>query len=88
MAKIPGYRIMGKTGTAQIAGPGGVGYLKGEYIASFLGMFPFENPKYVILVSIKSPKKYISGGMVSAPVFKKIAQDIIHYYNIKPDRIL
>ncbi len=84
-AKIPGYRIMGKTGTAQVAGPGGVGYLKGEYIASFLGFFPFDQPKYVILVSIHSPKKYISGGMVSAPVFKRIAQDIIHYYNIPPD---
>ena len=87
-AQIKGYRMLGKTGTAQVAGPGGVGYLKGEYIASFLGMFPFENPKYVILVSIHSPKKFISGGMVSAPVFKRISQDIIYYYNIPPDQIV
>lgn len=87
LAKIPQYRIMGKTGTAQIAGQNGVGYLKGEYVSSFVGMFPYKKPKYVILVSIHSPKKYISGGVVSAPVFKKIALDIIHYYNIQPDQL-
>ena len=56
LAKIPNYRIMGKTGTAQIAGKNGVGYLKGEYVSSFVGMFPYKKPKYVILVSIHSPK--------------------------------
>jgi stage V sporulation protein D (sporulation-specific penicillin-binding protein) len=86
-AQIPGYSIAGKTGTAQKPKVNGLGYDAGKYVASFVGFFPVEKPKYIILVIIDSPKKSIYGSMVAAPVFKKIAQDIIQYFHIPPDYI-
>ena len=84
-AKIPGYSIAGKTGTAQKAGQGGVGYLKGKYVASFIGFFPVRNPEILILVLVDSPQKSIWGGTVAAPIFKKITLDLIDYLNMTPD---
>lgn len=84
-ARIPGYRVGGKTGTAQKARANRRGYDPNNYIASFIGFFPFEHPKYVILVMVDSPEKSIWGSSVAAPIFKNIATDLIHYYGIKPD---
>ncbi len=81
--RIPGYKVAGKTGTAQKAAEGGLGYT-GQYIASFGGFFPAENPQYVILVVIDSPKGAIYGSVVAGPVFKKLASRIIALENIKP----
>ena len=85
--KIKGYTIAGKTGTAQKAKTNGLGYEPGKYIASFLGFFPVEDPKIVILVSIDSPKKGYYGSTVAGPVFKECAKFIIDYYNIPPNTI-
>ena len=53
-AYIPGYRIGGKTGTAQKSGVGG--YIKGKYFSSFFAFFPVENPKYALIITINEPK--------------------------------
>jgi cell division protein FtsI/penicillin-binding protein 2 len=83
-AKIPGYLIAGKTGTAQKAKENGLGYEKGKYMSSFIGFFPANNPEYLILVVVDSPKKKYYGSTVACPIFRKIALDIINYKNILP----
>jgi cell division protein FtsI/penicillin-binding protein 2 len=67
--------IAGKTGTAQIASAGT--YVKGQYVASFVGFWPADKPRYVLLVSIGEPKgaRYY-GGQLAAPIFRSIAEDI------------
>ena len=84
IVKIPGYSIAGKTGTAQKAKKNGRGYAPGEYLASFVGFFPAEDPKALILVMIDTPKTAIWGSAIAGPIFKSIAQDIIHHYHIEP----
>lgn len=85
-AYIEGYRLGGKTGTAQLSA-GKSGYEKNEYLASFIGFFPADKPKYVVLVMFMRPqgdaqfKKF--GGYVSAPVVGNIARRII-----KDDKVL
>lgn len=71
-AKVEGYTIGGKTGTAQISA-GRVGYLKEDYLTSFIGFFPVNKPKYVGLIMFYKPnvdKKF--GGLVAAPVFGNV----------------
>lgn len=87
-AQIKGYSIGGKTGTAQKAKENGLGYAKGEYISSFIGFFPVYDPQYVIYVVVDTPKKSIWGSVAAAPVFKKIAENIIDYKNILPDKYI
>jgi len=76
--KIAGTEIVqiaGKTGTAQIAARGGYG--KGQYVSSFVGFWPAENPEYVLLVALGEPagSRYY-GGEIAAPIFKAIVEDI------------
>ncbi len=87
-AKIPGYWVAGKTGTAQKPSKNGIGYMPGQYIASFLGFFPAYKPQFLILVIVDTPVKSIYGGSVAAPIFKKIATDIIDYRNIPTERVV
>lgn len=83
--QIPGYSIMGKTGTAQRARDAGRGYEPGAYVSSFFGAFPADDPNYFILVVIDTPtKKGYYGSTVAGPVFKAIAEDIIRYKQIPP----
>ncbi|MFC1752473.1 peptidoglycan D,D-transpeptidase FtsI family protein [Thermoproteota archaeon] len=77
--KVPGLAIAGKTGTAQKPRKDGRGYEKDKYIASFVGFFPADNPKYLILVMVDSPQKKIYGSSVAGPVFKGITDAVIHY---------
>lgn len=72
--------IAGKTGTAQIAQSGK--YTKGQYVASFVGFWPADKPRYVMLISIGEPKgnKYY-GGQIAAPVFKNIVEDVVQLSN-------
>jgi cell division protein FtsI (penicillin-binding protein 3) len=71
-ARIPGYRVAGKTGTSQYADPNGGGYLAGAYTASFIGMAPADDPQLVVAVVIQKPKNGHFGGVVSAPVFQQV----------------
>ncbi len=70
-AYINGIPIAGKTGTAQVASKEG-GYIGHQYIASFGGIFPADNPKAILYVVIKRPQVLFYGGSVAAPVFRNI----------------
>lgn len=76
-AGIENVSIAGKTGTAQIASESG-GYRQDAYISSFIGFFPAKDPQFVICVIIEEPKGAYYGGYVAAPVFKEIAEYILH----------
>lgn len=84
-AKIEYFRIGGKTGTAQKAIPGGLGYMQGHYIASFIGIAPLSNPKIVAFVLIDDPKGCIWGETVAGPAFKRVVEETLRYLNVKPD---
>jgi cell division protein FtsI/penicillin-binding protein 2 len=81
-AQVPGYRVAGKTGTAQIPIPGG--YHPNDTIVSFVGYLPAEAPRVVILVKIDRPRGASSGRDVAAPVFRHIAQRACHLLDISP----
>lgn len=85
-AQIPGYTIGGKTGTAQKVRVGGIGYEPGKYIASFIGFFPVQKPRVVILVIVDSPTKSIYGGTVAIPIFRQIALATIDHLSIPSDQ--
>ena len=77
MAKMDGLAVCGKTGTAQKAKTDGRGYQEGNYIASFIGFFPAEDPKMVGLITLDCPRKEHLGGLTAAPVFKNTTQRIV-----------
>lgn len=85
LAQIPGYRVAGKTGTAQRIGRSGT-YADGGYIASFVGFAPVENPAFSMIVLLDGPKKEYYGGRVAAPLFRKIGQQVLKYLDIPPDQ--
>ncbi|HHU76655.1 MAG TPA: PASTA domain-containing protein [Firmicutes bacterium] len=83
-AFIEGYRIAGKTGTAQKVGPGGA-YLGGEYILSFIGFAPIEDPQVVLYIAVDGAKRGPQwGSQVSAPLFRNIMLDVLSYLEISP----
>lgn len=81
-AKIPGYRIAGKTGTAQTYKNGKPLTGSGTTIASFAGFGPIEDPKFLVLVKIDRPRSSIWADSTAAPLFAEIAQFLFKYYNI------
>jgi len=76
-----GYRVGGKTGTAQKPNPRG-GYSKNKYNAVFAGLAPIDDPQLVIVVVVDEPKKSIYGGQVAAPVFRHIAESVLPYLGV------
>jgi cell division protein FtsI (penicillin-binding protein 3) len=85
-AAMEGYRVCGKTSTAQKANKGRTGYEKNKYIAAFAGFAPQENPELAILVVIDEPQKKHYGGEVAAPAFKTIMAQSFSYLNIAPEQ--
>lgn len=83
-ALVPGYRIAGKTGTAQI--PGGEGYLEDQTNASFIGWGPVDDPQFVIYVWLEKPSP-IWGSLTAAPVFSEISQRLVVLMKIPPDAV-
>ncbi len=84
-AAINGYTVAGKTGTANIAGLHG--YDKDRYIASFVGMAPASNPRLVVAVIIRDPKKQHFGGLVAAPAFAQVMSGALRFWNVPPDNL-
>ncbi|MCX7641693.1 MAG: penicillin-binding protein 2 [Elusimicrobiales bacterium] len=85
-ARINGYTVAGKTGTANKLDLKTGKYIKGKNVTSFCGFFPASKPKYSILIIVDNSKKFQYGGQTSAPIFRDIAKQIISIRNIKPDR--
>jgi cell division protein FtsI (penicillin-binding protein 3) len=82
LARIPGYRIAGKTGTAQRPGPHG--YLPGQYTASFVGFAPADAPKLLVEVVLQNPRRGHFGGLVAAPVFHDVMGFALQTLKIPP----
>lgn len=87
-ARIAGYNVAGKTGTAQKVDPVTGGYSIDKRVASFIGMAPAENPAMVILVTIDEPQTQPYGGLVAAPVFSRIADEFMRYNDIPPTEVV
>ncbi len=84
LARIPGYRVAGKTGTVRKSGVGG--YQQDRYIAVFAGMAPASQPRMVMVVVINEPSNgEYYGGHVAAPVFSRVMFDALRLMNVPPD---
>ncbi len=83
-AQIPGYTVAGKTGTAQKPIPGG--YSTTDYVASFVGFLPADDPQVEVMVVVDSPRGNIFGGIVAAPAFQQIGSFLTQTLSIKPDK--
>ncbi|MEL6268725.1 MAG: penicillin-binding protein 2 [Chloroflexota bacterium] len=83
-ARVPGYAIAGKSGTAEIPTP--LGYEAGASIASFVGFFPADDPQVIILVKIDRPVDYW-GSIVAAPIFSRLAERLAILLEIPSDDI-
>ena len=83
-ATVRGYRVAGKTGTAQKINEFGTGYSEGKYIASFCGFGPVENPRIALLVMIDEPSGNFYGGQIAAPVASRILAQVFRYMKIEP----
>ncbi len=84
-AILDGYTVAGKTGTAQKVDPATGAYSKTKYVASFIGFAPVNTPAITIAVILDSPIGLHQGGQVCAPVFKRIAQQVLEYLHVPHD---
>ena len=84
-AYVENYRVGGKTGTAQKVGPDGH-YMVGNYILSFIGFMPANDPEYVVYIAIDNARGVVQyGGTVAAPIAGSIFKEIINLYDLKED---
>jgi cell division protein FtsI/penicillin-binding protein 2 len=81
-AQVKGYHVGGKTGTTLVSIP--TGYQLDSTLATFVGFAPVEAPAFIMLIKIDQPKDDPLGGVVAAPVFRRLAPSILSYLNIKP----
>jgi cell division protein FtsI/penicillin-binding protein 2 len=85
-ALVPGYRIAGKTGTAQIPLPSG-GYDQNNVNASFIGWGPVDDPRFLVYVWLEKPQSNKAASVVVAPIFKQVVEKLVVMLNIPPDAI-
>ncbi|WP_418936377.1 peptidoglycan D,D-transpeptidase FtsI family protein [Metapseudomonas furukawaii] len=87
-AKVPGYHVSGKSGTARKASVGTKGYTQNAYRSLFAGFGPSSNPRLAMVVVIDEPSKAgYFGGLVSAPVFGKVMAGALRLMNVAPDNL-
>lgn len=85
-ARVPGYRVAGKTGTARVAGKDG--YKEKKYTSSFIGIAPVSKPKFVVVVIIHEPsRKGYYAAAVAAPLFAKVMSGALRLFNIPTDEL-
>ena len=80
-AGVEGYKVAGKTGTAQVPAPGG-GYYKDRHIGSFVGFAPADDPKFVMLVKLDNPKNVDWAESSAAPTFGEMAAWLLDYFRV------
>jgi len=86
-ARIPGYQVVGKSGTTRKLGPNG--YLADSHRSVFAGLVPASKPKFVMVVMIDDPKgKEYYGGAVAAPIFAKVMAGALRFFAVPPDAAL
>jgi cell division protein FtsI (penicillin-binding protein 3) len=85
LGALSGYTAGGKTGTAQRYDPATGRYSASQYVASFVGFAPINEPAITVLVTLDSPVGAHQGGEVSAPIFKKVAEEVLAYLNVPQD---
>ncbi len=83
-ADVDGYRVAGKTATAQKADPKTGLYSLDDYISSFVGFVPAKDPVVVIVVTLDSPRVEHAGGAVAAPIFRKVAGEVLRMKGLTP----
>ena len=83
-ARISGYRIAGKTGTAQMPNSQTGTYYEDRYLSSFIGFAPADDPRLALVVIVENPRKHTYGGVVAAPIFKSITEKVLFYMRIPP----
>ncbi len=83
-ALVEGYRIAGKTGTAEIPGPGGYTNMTN---ASFVGWGPVDDPRFIVYVWLEKPTSSPWGSVVAAPVFSQAVEELVVLMKIPPDEI-
>lgn len=84
-AAIPGFRVAGKTGTAQKVDPQTGAYSKKQLIGSFVGFVPADAPRLAMIVVIDEPEGEAWGGVVSAPVFQRVGEQVLTYLGVSRD---
>jgi cell division protein FtsI/penicillin-binding protein 2 len=87
IAKIKGYSVAGKTGTAEVPSFGGKGGYTDEVINTYIGFAPAYDPKFIILVRLDKPYGAPLAGLTVVPAFRELADFVINHYNIPPDRV-
>ena len=87
-AKVRGYTVAGKTGTAQKAKTGGGGYSGGKYVGSFIGYLPAEDPQVLVCVILDEPTRGIYGGAIAAPTFSTLSRFTVSHLKIPPSSAL
>ncbi len=85
-AKIPGYSVAAKTGTAQMTNEGQAGYVEGKYLHSFFGYFPSYKPEFLVFLFHTHPKEVRYASETLTDPFLNITKFLINYYQIPPDR--
>ncbi len=85
-AAVPGFKAAGKTGTAQKILPDGT-YSHNDFIASFVGFVPYDEPKVVVMVTIDEPRPVYYGGEVAAPAFSRVAAGVLAYWRISQNLV-
>lgn len=83
-AAISGYKVAGKTGTAQVPNPKTGGYYGNRFMSSFIGFGPTDDPKVTLVVIVENPKNGSYGGTVAAPIFKGIVEKVLFYLRVPP----
>ena len=81
-AAIPGFRVAGKTGTAQKIDPRTGTYSTSQFVGSFVGYVPANNPRLAMLVVIDEPHGEAWGGTVAAPVFNRVGEQVLNYLSV------
>jgi cell division protein FtsI/penicillin-binding protein 2 len=87
VAKVKGYALAGKTGTAQVPDPKHGNYAEGKVVNTYVGFGPVADPRFVILFKLDEPQNAPLAGQTVVPAFRDLAQFILNYYNIPPDRL-